>query len=122
MAWDPCSRKKGSFFPHPTDCNLYFQCSHKKSILQKCTGDLLFDVDANNCVQDRPGLQCPDETKAPPKPPSVMKEPVPHVTEKVFTTTLAPITTTSNDVKTKPIYPSRPGMYCFDSKVNISNK
>lgn len=118
-AWDPCQLLEGSFFRHPTDCNQYFQCEHKKSILQTCTGALVFDVESNNCVHDRPGIVCPDPAKAPPKPPGY--EPI---TRKIPSTkpTTTPATTTTDSVfssnQTRPEYPGRPSkdlwlIYCY---------
>ncbi|KAK3095750.1 hypothetical protein FSP39_018568 [Pinctada imbricata] len=109
LAWEPCSKKNGSFFPHPIECHLYFQCSHKQSILQKCTGDLLFDADANNCVQDRPGLECPDGNAAPPEPPKLLDQ-----SSTLQPTTAVPVQTASTEkvstkrTNTRPVYPGRP--------------
>lgn len=109
-AWDPCQLLEGSFFRHPTDCNQYFQCEHKKSILQTCTGALVFDVDSNNCVHDRPGMVCPDPAKAPPKPTGY--EPITRKIPSTKPTTTPATTTTTDSVfssnQTRPEYPGRP--------------
>lgn len=126
-AWDPCQLLEGSFFRHPTDCNQYFQCEHKKSILQTCTGALVFDVDSNNCVHDRPGIVCPDPAKAPPKPSGY--EPITRkIPSTKPTTTPATTTTTTDSVfssnQTRPEYPGRPGKdLCklYFALINISN-
>lgn len=125
-AWDPCQLLEGSFFRHPTDCNQYFQCEHKKSILQTCTGALVFDVDSNNCVHDRPGIVCPDPAKAPPKPTGY--EPITRKIPSTKPTTTPATTTTTDSVfssnQTRPEYPGRPGKdLCklYFALINISN-
>ncbi|XP_062572188.1 uncharacterized protein LOC134234145 [Saccostrea cucullata] len=110
LAWDPCSLQDGSFYRHPTDCNKYFQCEHKKSILQTCTGELVFDASSNNCVHDRPGMECPDPDKAPPKPPGY-KPASPKTTTTQVTTSPSPTTTTDTvftSNQTRSVYPGRP--------------
>lgn len=116
LAWDPCSLQDGSFYRHPTDCNKYFQCEHKKSILQTCTGELVFDVSSNNCVHDRPGMVCPDPAEAPPKPtgyePLTRKIPVTKPTTTPSSTTESVFS--SN--QTRSVYPGRPSKSPFSIK------
>ncbi|KAF5286753.1 hypothetical protein FQA39_LY04176 [Lamprigera yunnana] len=49
----------GIYFPHETDCSLFYQCSNGYKILQKCPGDLVFNPDKNVC-DFRDNTNCQD--------------------------------------------------------------
>ncbi|XP_021359189.1 uncharacterized protein LOC110454138 [Mizuhopecten yessoensis] len=114
LAWTPCAFKSGSFYPHPKACNKYFQCEHGKSRLQTCTGDLLFDITSDVCVEDRANLVCPDGAAAPPAPPtspaSVRIQDTSSTTPTTQTLhpTLHSENSRNNSSVTSSIYPSRP--------------
>ncbi|KAF5286748.1 hypothetical protein FQA39_LY04171 [Lamprigera yunnana] len=47
------------YFPHETDCSLYYQCSNGEPILLECPGDLVFNPDKNVCDK-RENTNCQD--------------------------------------------------------------
>ncbi|ESO92737.1 hypothetical protein LOTGIDRAFT_232881 [Lottia gigantea] len=69
--WDPCSNHEGNYFPHPVECNLFFQCAHGKSVLTLCQSGLLYDWEAKVCTKKSPDVVCPDPSKAPPRPDNI---------------------------------------------------
>ena len=118
LAWNPCAYFGDAFFPHPIDCNKYFQCEHGKSRVQTCTGDLVYDKVATVCVDDRPDLECPEPMNAPAKPanylsllastkPVIKKQTAPP---EVTDNPVFPLEPENNSSVTSNVYPSRPGL------------
>ncbi|XP_052216040.1 uncharacterized protein LOC127834334 [Dreissena polymorpha] len=95
-SWDPCASFNGSYFPHPTECDQFFQCSNGASILQNCTAGLLYHWNKTTCVSRfmlGVSEQCPDAKRAPPKP---------MPTTPSTTTSTTPSTTTSTTMPQRP--------------------
>ncbi|XP_050412128.2 probable chitinase 10 [Patella vulgata] len=91
--WNPCANNKGDYFPHPVECNLFFQCDHGKSVLRLCQSGLLYDWETKVCSRQSDQVTCPDPSKAPPRP------------EDTFTVAPPSITTKNTS---KNLYPTRP--------------
>ncbi|XP_053403212.1 uncharacterized protein LOC123554073 [Mercenaria mercenaria] len=49
-SWDPCAEYDGMYFPHPTECNMFIQCTNGEIIEQKCTNGLLYHWKQLTCV------------------------------------------------------------------------
>ncbi|KAF5286749.1 hypothetical protein FQA39_LY04172 [Lamprigera yunnana] len=47
------------YFPHETDCSLFYECSNGEPILLECPGDLVFNPDKNVCDK-RENTNCQD--------------------------------------------------------------
>jgi len=69
------------YVPHPTECNLYYECVGLTPVLLSCPGDLYFDPALNVC-------NWPDQVNCHPKTDT------PETTTKVETTTAEKETTT----------------------------
>lgn len=68
-SWDPCKEYIGIYFPHPTECDMFLQCTNEQTIIQNCTNGLLYHWKELTCVSRfLPNVQCPDPAKAPPFP------------------------------------------------------
>jgi len=46
---DPCAHGKQGFFPHPMDCNKYFQCSMGRKFEFHCPGKLVWNQALKTC-------------------------------------------------------------------------
>ncbi|XP_041356755.1 uncharacterized protein LOC121373963 [Gigantopelta aegis] len=65
--WDPCKTSpEVVYFPHPRECNLFFQCSHNMSIVRVCQTGLLYDWKNKICVPKSNNVICPDPTQITP--------------------------------------------------------
>ncbi|XP_015903802.2 peritrophin-1-like [Parasteatoda tepidariorum] len=50
--FDECPKKNGRFsvyFPHPTDCTMFYQCDHGMAYPHNCKGGLHFNPKKNVC-------------------------------------------------------------------------
>lgn len=68
-SWEPCMEYDGMYFPHPTDCDMFIQCTNGQKIEQRCTKGLLYHWKELTCVSRfMPNVDCPDPNEAPPRP------------------------------------------------------
>merc|ERR1712029_644362 len=84
------------FVPHPTECNLYYECVGLTPILMSCPGDLYFDPTLNVCNWPDQ-VDCEPQTDAPETTTSSEES----TTEVEETTTAAAETTTEAEETTK---------------------
>merc|ERR1711915_260582 len=84
------------FVPHPTDCNLYFECVGLTPVLMSCPGNLFFDPALNVC-------NWPDQVNCHPKtdsPETTTSTEGTTTTEKETTTTEQQTTTVNEETTT----------------------